>query len=113
MNPGSNTGSNSGAAGGAGGPGQSGPMPCFSGQDSDCPTGFWCQMEVCVATSKGKTGDQCRTGTDCAGNMCLFRTGRNDATGFCSKVCMSFSECPTFWSCGSVNNASANYCIPQ
>jgi hypothetical protein len=59
----------------------------------------------------GAVGDQCTSDADCADNACLF-AGDVDY-GFCSKVCESFADCPSFWECEPVGNASANYCVPS
>jgi hypothetical protein len=61
--------------------------------------------------SGGAVGDQCTSDADCADNACLF-AGDVDY-GFCSKVCDSFADCPSFWECEPVGNASANYCVPS
>jgi hypothetical protein len=31
--------------------------------------------------------------------------------GYCTKTCESFTDCPTFWDCERVGNASAKYCV--
>jgi len=31
--------------------------------------------------------------------------------GYCTKECESFTECPTFWKCKEVGNASGTYCV--
>jgi hypothetical protein len=59
----------------------------------------------------GDVGDQCMSDSDCAENACIF-AGDVDY-GFCSTVCDSFADCPAFWDCVPVGNASANYCVPS
>jgi hypothetical protein len=31
--------------------------------------------------------------------------------GYCSNVCNDFTDCPTFWTCDKVGNATSKYCI--
>ena len=47
---------------------------------------------------------------DCATNICIF--AGDAAFGFCSIVCDSFADCPSFWECVDVGNASTTYCVP-
>jgi hypothetical protein len=58
----------------------------------------------------GDVGDQCMQDGDCSDYACIF-AGDVDY-GFCSTVCESFSDCPSFWNCENVGNASAKYCVP-
>ncbi len=60
------------------------------------------------ATTKGVVADSCTVNADCSGNACLFRNS-GDVQGYCSKVCQSFSECPTFWSCKNIANGASTY----
>ena len=59
-------------------------------------------------TPKGDFGKTCTKNSDCS-DVCLFK-GSADY-GYCSKSCESFTECPTFWMCEEVMNASGKYCI--
>ncbi len=61
-------------------------------------------------TSTGSPlGGECQADPDCESQICLFK---GDATfGYCSKTCEDWTECPDFWDCGSVGNASGTYCI--
>lgn len=97
-------------AGGAGGSSQS--QACSSGKDSDCPSGFWCNQKQCVATSKKKVGELCQGVDDCAGTSCLVRM-QGDVSGYCSKQCNSFSECPTFWDCAEISNGAGKRCVQR
>lgn len=100
----------SGAGGSAGGSSQS--QDCFAGKDSDCPAGFWCNQKQCVATTKKKVGELCQGVSDCAGTSCLVRV-QGDVSGYCSKQCNSFSECPTFWDCAEISNGAGKRCIQK
>ena len=104
----------SGAGGsGAGGSGAgSSSQSCSSGKDSDCPAGFWCNQEQCVATTKKKVGELCQGVGDCAGTSCLVRV-QGDVSGYCSKQCNSFSECPTFWDCAEISNGAGKRCVQR
>ena len=104
----------SGAGGsGAGGSGAgSSSQACNSGKDSDCPSGFWCNQQQCVATTKKKVGELCQGVNDCAGTSCLVRV-QGDVSGYCSKQCNSFSECPTFWDCAEISNGAGKRCIQR
>jgi hypothetical protein len=65
------------------------------------------------ATSTGTGGDdvgkQCQMNSDCLADACLVANGAD--FGYCTKTCMSFADCPSFWSCENVGNASAMYCV--
>ncbi|MBE2249999.1 MAG: hypothetical protein IAE78_10645 [Myxococcus sp.] len=103
------TGLGAGGSGGSGGGGSSQSQECSSGKDSDCPVGFWCNQDLCVATTKKKVGELCRSVDDCAGASCLVRV-QGDVSGYCSKQCNSFSECPTFWDCTEITNGAGKRC---
>ena len=114
VDPGGSGGSGLGAGGsGAGGSGAgASSQECSSGKDSDCPSGFWCNQKQCVATSKKKVGELCQGVDDCAGTSCLVRV-QGDVSGYCSKQCNSFSECPTFWECAEISNGAGKRCIQR
>lgn len=57
---------------------------------------------------KGDFGKTCTKNGD-RSDVCLFK-GSADY-GYCSKSCESFTDCPTFWNCEEVMNASGKYCI--
>ena len=59
----------------------------------------------------GDIGDECRSDDDCQSRACLFAP--DAAFGFCSKVCDSWSDCPSFWECVEVGNATRTYCAPS
>jgi hypothetical protein len=54
-------------------------------------------------------GKTCTGNADCASNLCLFHG--DVAYGYCTIECESFSECPSFWDCTNVGNASGTYCV--
>ena len=61
------------------------------------------------STGGGNVGDECQGDGDCNSNICLFKSG--SAFGYCSKICSSFTDCPDFWNCEEVGNASGTYCV--
>ncbi len=66
-----------------------------------------------TSTTTGGGGDdlgsQCQDNADCMYDACLFAP--DTQFGYCSKTCMDFTDCPTFWSCEEVGNASGLYCV--
>jgi hypothetical protein len=59
-------------------------------------------------------GEQCVANGDCDADSCLFKVQEDGSLadyGYCSGTCESFSDCPSFWDCGEVGNASGKYCI--
>jgi hypothetical protein len=54
-------------------------------------------------------GGECQGDPDCASKICLFKTGA--AFGYCSKLCEDWTDCPDFWDCSAVGNASGTYCV--
>jgi hypothetical protein len=59
----------------------------------------------------GGVGDQCQTDADCSSNACIF-AGDVDF-GICTILCEDFSDCPSFWSCEEIGNATGTYCVPD
>ena len=64
-----------------------------------------------TGTSCKDTSEQCYDNGECCGNACLYADGA--VVGFCSQVCESFADCPSFWDCDYIGNGSAKYCIPS
>jgi hypothetical protein len=60
-------------------------------------------------SSSSDVGKTCQKNGDCSRNLCLFKGTAQ--FGYCTKECESFSECPTFWDCKEVGNASGKYCV--
>ena len=54
-------------------------------------------------------GKQCQNNSDCIHDSCLIAGGAD--FGYCTNTCMDFTECPDFWSCTQVGNASGKYCV--
>ncbi|MCB9718381.1 MAG: hypothetical protein H6712_31315, partial [Myxococcales bacterium] len=54
-------------------------------------------------------GTQCTSNDDCD-VICLF-AGDSDY-GFCSVPCEDVFDCPDFWECVDVGNATLTYCAP-
>ncbi len=66
------------------------------------------------AKGSSDIGNQCEGNSDCSANTCLFKVdgeGNYPDYGYCSGTCESFSDCPSFWDCSNVGNASAKYCV--
>lgn len=63
-----------------------------------------------MMSTKSDVGKTCSKNRDCT-DVCLFK-GSADF-GYCSKACESFTDCPTFWECNEVGNASGKYCIQK
>lgn len=61
----------------------------------------------------GKPGDPCMYAEDCAGKVCLFETDSMDDWGFCSQPCVDWTDCPDFWDCVDIGNASGKACVPD
>ena len=59
----------------------------------------------------GDIGDQCFSDDDCSTPICLF-AGDVDY-GFCSIPCEDVFDCPDFWDCVEVENATLLYCAPD
>ncbi|MEX1362539.1 MAG: hypothetical protein AB1Z98_05395 [Nannocystaceae bacterium] len=55
-------------------------------------------------------GQQCTANDECD-VICLF-SGDSDF-GFCSIPCDDVFDCPDFWECVEVNNATLTYCAPD
>jgi hypothetical protein len=109
---GGNAGFGAGSAGaGSAGAGSSGGASGGScDKDTDCPSGAWCNQGTCQPTTRKRVGEQCVTRDECAGTTCLYRTS-GDVSGYCSKQCDSFTECPTFWKCEDIANGAGKRCV--
>ncbi len=119
LSPGSGAGSAGAGSAGAGssGAGSSGAGSSGAGssggscdKDTDCASGKWCNQGTCQATTLKRVGEQCADRNECAGTTCLYRNP-NDVSGYCSKQCNSFTECPTFWSCSEIANGAGKRCV--
>lgn len=66
------------------------------------------------ASEQSDLGNQCEGNGDCSADTCLFKVddqGNYPDYGYCSGTCESFSDCPDFWNCEEVGNASGKYCV--
>jgi|GEM_PF-2077055 hypothetical protein len=53
----------------------------------------------------------CKHNRDCKSNTCWVGAGR---IGYCTKMCDSFSECPSFWKCRkAASNAPQKICVQK
>ena len=100
---------------------------CFNkGTCADCsPDASACETTGKGGTSSGKggtggtggsgtptkkeTGKQCQENDECLGEACIV--DGNADFGYCTNVCEDFPDCPTFWECKKVGNASSKYCV--
>ncbi|MBS2023833.1 MAG: hypothetical protein JST92_15625 [Deltaproteobacteria bacterium] len=95
-----------------------------------CHTGFACQTadikdqtasagtstpattQVCFPDGGGDTGAACAFGpAACKSHLCL----KKDSGNVCTKTCLTATECPTDWTCDTVNNADGSQstvCLP-
>ena len=58
--------------------------------------------------SRSVEATTCRHNDDCASKVCFVGRGE---LGYCTKMCNSFSDCPTFWDCDHVGNAPQRICM--
>ena len=58
--------------------------------------------------SRGGFQATCTKNSDCDSNTCFVGKGN---LGYCTKMCNSFSECPSFWECKRAANAPQNICM--
>jgi hypothetical protein len=61
-------------------------------------------------SSKEVEATTCHTNADCDSKVCF--TGKGDL-GYCTKMCNSFSDCPSFWECEHVGNAPQKICMQE
>lgn len=59
------------------------------------------------APARGGFQATCRTNADCESNTCFVGSGQ---LGYCTKMCNSWSECPSFWECKRAANAPQAIC---
>ena len=52
----------------------------------------------------------CTKNADCESNTCFVGNGN---LGYCTKMCNSFSECPSFWECKRAGNAPQAICMQE
>ena len=98
--------------GGSGGSGGSGGTSDGSGGTSD-GSGGTSGGSGGSGGDGGKPGDPCMYAEDCAGKVCLFETDSMDDWGFCSQPCVDWTDCPDFWDCVDIGNASGKACVPD
>jgi hypothetical protein len=60
------------------------------------------------APARGGFQATCTKNADCDSNTCFVGAGN---LGYCTKMCNSFSECPSFWECKRAGNAPQNICM--
>lgn len=58
--------------------------------------------------SKADFGATCRKNSECSSNTCFVGNGE---LGYCTKMCDSWSDCPSFWECKKAGNAPQRICM--
>jgi hypothetical protein len=58
--------------------------------------------------ARGAFQATCTKNSDCDSNTCFVGRGN---LGYCTKMCNSFSDCPSFWECKRAANAPQNICM--
>lgn len=53
-------------------------------------------------------GATCKTNNDCESRACFVGSGE---LGYCTKMCDSWSDCPSFWECKKPGNAPQRICM--
>jgi hypothetical protein len=53
-------------------------------------------------------GATCKTNKDCSGKTCFVGRGE---LGYCTKMCDSWSDCPSHWECERAANAPQRICM--
>ncbi|HEY5927357.1 MAG TPA: hypothetical protein VIV11_36990 [Kofleriaceae bacterium] len=56
----------------------------------------------------GDIGKTCRKNSECAADACFVGNGN---LGYCTKMCNSWSECPSHWECKRAANAPQTICM--
>lgn len=57
---------------------------------------------------KGDIGKTCHHNNECAADACFVGYGD---LGYCTKMCDSWSECPSHWDCKRARNAPQRICM--
>jgi hypothetical protein len=68
------------------------------------------KKKVKEAPSRGGFQATCTRNSDCDSNTCFVGKGN---LGYCTKMCNSFSDCPSFWECKRAANAPQNICMQR
>lgn len=59
-------------------------------------------------STKDDFGATCKHNSDCESNTCFVGRGE---LGYCTKMCNSWSECPSYWECQRAANAPQKICM--
>ena len=57
----------------------------------------------------GDIGKTCSRPRDCEEKLCFI--GRQGDMGYCTKMCNSWSDCPSHWECKRPSNAPQKICV--
>lgn len=79
-----------------------------SDDDDDAPA----PRKGSKAQAPSRAGFQatCTKNADCDSNTCFVGNGN---LGYCTKMCNSFSDCPSFWECKRAGNAPQAICMQK
>lgn len=80
----------------------------IDGDDDDTEPAPAAKKKSKEAPSRGGFQATCTRNSDCDSNTCFVGKGN---LGYCTKMCNSFSECPSFWECKRAANAPQNICM--
>jgi hypothetical protein len=80
----------------------------IDGDDEDAEPAPAAKKKSKEAPSRGAFQATCTKNSDCDSNTCFVGKGN---LGYCTKMCNSFSECPSFWECKRAANAPQNICM--
>ena len=64
--------------------------------------------KVSQPVAKLDFGATCKTNNDCESRACFVGSGE---LGYCTKMCDSWSDCPSFWECKKPGNAPQRICM--
>lgn len=80
----------------------------IDGDDDDEDAAPAAKKKSKEAPSRGGFQATCTKNSDCDSNTCFVGKGN---LGYCTKMCNSFSECPSFWECKRAANAPQSICM--
>ncbi len=76
--------------------------------DDDEPAPTSRKSSKAQAPSRAGFQATCTKNADCESNTCFVGNGN---LGYCTRMCNSFSECPSFWECKRAGNAPQSICM--
>jgi hypothetical protein len=55
-------------------------------------------------------GSRCEANDECIFATCLF-ANPDDRSGYCTRECDDFSDCPAFWDCSEIASGAGKRCV--